>query len=684
MRSSKLFRNLVIFLTVISTTLGLLSQTVKAENASAYTYTISESGMWARTQDAYLTGSILFNDMGLNQPEDMYIKNGKIYIADTGNAQILVVDQNSNETQYIGKDILNTPTGIYVYDNGEILVADYGLSKVGLFSSTGELIRWYERPDSPIFGKNTNFNPKKVVSDDRGNIYIISEGSYDGVIQLSKEGEFIGYFGDNNTKLTVTEALQDLFFTDAQKAKLFNRIPQTFYNLAMDKKGMIYTVTQGGKSHAVKKHSVAGANMLNKNKKAIVYDEPTFVDISVANNGQIYAVTNSGLIYEYDTTGSVVFSFGGAAIANDKSGLFSVVSAIDVDENNYLYILDKERGIVQVFYPTSFAEMTHKAINLYDQGKYNESKIVWQEILKLSGNARIAHNGLGKAYFQEGNHEKALEHFEFAINVRDYSETFWEIRNNFLQSNGALIIIIITLIYAIYMLLKFLDKKYKILNPLRKFKQVILKPKIIRDIVLTKNMLKHPIDSMYYLRRGRHGSVAAATIIYFIAFIIFVANLLFSGFIFNIGDARSISYVFIVMQFFAPCSLAIVCNYLVSSINEGIGRLRDVYCLIAYSFSPYVIFMPFVILASYALTLNEAFIIHFSTIFIIVWCLVIFFIGLKEVHNYEIGDVIKNILLTVFLMCVTVIIGSIIYMLWDVLIEFVYSVVKELAYNVRR
>lgn len=684
MRSSKLLRNLLIFLTVISTTLGLLSQTVKAENASAYTYTISESGMWARTQDAYLTGSILFNDMGLNQPEDMYIKNGKIYIADTGNAQILVVDQNSNETHYIGKDILNTPTGIYVYDNGDILVADYGLSKVGLFSSKGELIRWYERPESPIFGKNTNFNPKKVVSDDRGNIYIISEGSYDGIIQLSKEGEFIGYFGDNNTKLTVTEALQDLFFTDAQKAKLFNRIPQTFYNLAMDTKGMIYTVTQGGKKHAVKKHSVAGANMLNKNKKSIIYDEPTFVDLNVANNGQIYAVTNSGLIYEYDTTGNLVFSFGGAAIANDKSGLFSVVSAIDVDENNYLYILDKERGIVQVFYPTTFAEMTHKAINLYDQGKYNESKIIWKEILKLSGNARIAHNGLGKAYFQEGDHEKALEHFEFAINVPDYSETFWEVRNNFLQNNGALIIIIIILIYAVYMLLKFLDKKYKILNVFRKLKQIILKYKIIRDIVLTKNMLKHPIDSMYYLRRGRHGSIAAATIIYFVAFLIFVANLVFSGFIFNIGDARAISYMFIVIQFFAPCGLAIVCNYLVSSINEGIGRLKDVYCLVAYSFSPYIIFMPFVILASYVLTLNEAFIISFSTTFIVAWCLVIFFIGLKEVHNYEIGDVIKNILLTIFLMCVTVIVGSIIYMLWDVLIEFVYSVVKELAYNVRR
>lgn len=685
MKKFKVLKTLGVFFTAATIMLGFPSQTVKADNASAYTYTVSETGMWSRTQDAYLTGGVLFKDMGLNQPEDLFIKNEKIYIADSKNGRILVVDQSTNQSIAVGEGVLTEPTGVFAYDNGDILVADYGASKVALFDKEGNLIRWYERPDSPVFGKSTTFNPRKVIGDDRGNIYIVSEGSYDGIVQISKDGEFIGYFGDNNTKLSIVEAIQNIIFTDEQKAKLFNRIPRTFYNLDMDEKGMLYTVTQGSTGDALKKHSIAGTNILNlKKTESLIFDETNFADVAVANNNQIYAVTATGLIYEYDTYGNVVFSFGGAAISSEKSGLLSVASAIEVDDKNYLYVLDKERGVVQVFYPTEFAEMTHEALAYYDQGKYDESKALWTEILKLSGSAKIAHNGLGKTYFQEKDYDKALEHFKAGNNRKDYSDAFWEVRNNALQNNGTLIISLVVALYIVYILIKFLDKKLHILNPFRNFGKFLGKYKFLRDIGLLKTMLKHPVDSMYYLRRGRHGSITAATVIYLIAFAIFVANMLYTGFIFRLTDARNVSKVFMIVQFFGPITLAVMCNYLVSSINEGIGKVRDVYCLIAYSFAPYIIFMPFLILLTYILTANEAFIISFGTTFIIAWCLSIFFIGLKEVHNYEVGDVIKNILLTIFLMAVVVIVGSILYMFWDVLIEFIYSVVKELAYNVRK
>lgn len=681
-RAYKVLKSITVFFSVIVMTLGLLPNKVNAENAAAYTYTISEDDKWVRTQDAYLTSEVFLKDAGLQKPEDIFVKDKKIYIADTGNGRIVVLDNMENKINYIGAEILSSPTGVYVDEENNIIVADYNLQKVVKFSQNGEIIKLYDRPTSPIFGKKTNFKPRKAVSDKKGNIYIVSEGTYDGIIQLSKEGEFLGYFGANNTNLSPIEAIQELIFTEEQKAKLFNRIPKTFYNISIDKKGMIYTITQADKGHAIKKHNIAGSDIFSGKKS--IKDENNFVDITIGTYGQIYALTETGLIYEYDSSGNIIFSFGGRAISTERNGLFTVGSGIAVDEENNIYVLDKERGMIQVFFPTIFADMTHEAINLFENGKYSQSKDLWQEILKLSGTSKIAHDGLGKAYFQENDYEKAAYHFKIAQNRTDYSESFWEIRNKWLQNNSGILIILLIFLVVVIKLLKKIDEKKGIFNFVRNIKNKILKNQIMNDLISMRNFIKHPINSMYDIRKDKFGSILSATIIYLIGFLIFTINYIGRGFIFNFVDSRNVSYFYIIGIFLLPCGLFVAANYMVSSINEGEGRIRDVYIATAYSLTPFIIFMPFVIALSYIVTLNEAFIISFSSAIIWVWCAVILLLGLKEIHNYEIKDVIKNILLTLFLIFVGIIIFSIVYMLWDQLIEFLYSFLKEVAYNVKK
>jgi tetratricopeptide (TPR) repeat protein len=676
---NRVFKTLAAFGLMSAVTLGILPQPVRADNAPAYTYTISEDGKWVRTQDAYLTSSILFRDMGMKKPEDIFVKNGKIYVADTDGGRIAVMDKASEQVTFLGEEALEAPTSVFVDDQNNILAADYKLGKVAVLSQDGKVIKWYERPTSIVFGKNTNFKPRKAVSDKKGNIYIVGEGSYDGVIQLSKEGEFLGYFGANNTHLTALEAVQELIFTEVQKSKLFNRIPKTFNNIAIDNKGMAYTITQAVRGHAIKKHSVSGTDIFSEKR---MIDEGNFVDLTIGKYGQVYALTETGLIYEYDSEGNLIFSFGGRAISTERNGLLTVGAGIAVDEEDNVNVLDKERGVVQVFYPTIFAEMTHEAITLFEGGKYSESKTLWQQILKLSGTSRIAHDGLGKAYFQESDYEKAAYHFKTAENREGYSESYWEIRNKWLQDNvGAIIVGLILLMVAVKVIKK-LDAKKGIFDGVRTLKQSLLQNKLISDLIFVKKFIRHPINSMYDIRRDKEGSVLSATILYLMGFVIFTVNFIGRGFIFNYVDARNISYVFIISIFLLPCALWVAANYMVSSINEGEGRLKDVYIASAYSLAPFIIFMPFVIALSYVVTLNEAFVLSFSVLIIWVWCAVILFLGLKEIHNYEIKEVIKNILLSLFLIFVGIIIFSIIYMLWDQLIGFVYTFLKEVAYSV--
>ncbi|WP_139904780.1 YIP1 family protein [Clostridium thermarum] len=662
--------------------LGFSTQSVRAENAPAYTYTISEDLKWVRTQDAYLNGEILFRDIDLKKPEDIFVKDGRIYVADTGNGRITIKDLDTDEVTFIGEDTLSSPTGVYVDEEDNIIAADYDLEQVVKFSPVGAVLKTYGRPDTPIFGKTTNFKPKKALSDKKGNIYIVSEGTYDGIIQFSKEGEFLGYFGANNTSKSLIEAIQDLVFTEAQKAKLFNRIPKSFYNLAIDKKGMTYTITQGERGHAIKKHNVSGSDILASNH--VMIDEENFVDITVGTYGQIYALTETGLIYEYDSEGNLIFSFGGRAISTERNGLFTVGAGIAVDKDNYIYVLDKERNVVQVFYPTVFAEMIHEAISLFEIGKYLESKDLWQQILQLSGTSKIAYDGLGKAYFQENDYKQAAENFRLAQNREDYSESYWEIRNEWLQDNIAVMLILLVLAALISKVLKKIDSKKGIFNPIRGLKAKLKENRLVRDLLYLKRVLRHPIDCMYEIRKDRQGSTLAATIIYAGAFIIFTINYIGRSFIFNYVDARNISYFYIISISLLPVALWAGANYMVSSINDGEGRFKDVYTATAYSLAPFIILMPFVIALTYVLTLNEAFIIELASLIIWVWCGVILFLGLKEIHNYEVGEVIKSIILSLFLILVGIICFSIVYMLWDQLMEFVYSVLREVAYNARK
>jgi len=124
-------------------------------------------------------------------------------------------------------------------------------------------------------------------------------------------------------------------------------------------------------------------------------------------------------------------------------------------------------------------------------------------------------------------------------------------------------------------------------------------------------------------------------------------------------------------------------NYLVSSINDGRGTLRDIYIFTAYSFAPYILFQPLVILLTYILTYNEAFIVSFASMILIAWSAVLLFTGVKEIHDYGIRDTVKSILLTLVWIFVIILVYSIVYMLWDQLVQTVYAIVQEVLYRAR-
>ena len=201
------------------------------------------------------------------------------------------------------------------------------------------------------------------------------------------------------------------------------------------------------------------------------------------------------------------------------------------------------------------------------------------------------------------------------------------------------------------------------------------------DLRFSFSMLAHPIDGFYYLKRGIFGSVASASVLYGLALAVFVIENTCQAFIFNGNPvSQSVSVLFIL---FLVCAVFwVVGNYMVSTINDGEGSLRDLYVLTAYALTPYLLITPIKVILTYGFTQNEAFFIHLMTYIAILWSAVILYMGLMHMHNYTFWETLKNIILTLFIMVIALAAIAIVYLIWMQLAQFLTEFFTEVKYVV--
>jgi accessory gene regulator protein AgrB len=75
--------------------------------------------------------------------------------------------------------------------------------------------------------------------------------------------------------------------------------------------------------------------------------------------------------------------------------------------------------------------------------------------------------------------------------------------------------------------------------------------------------------------------------------------------------------------------------------------------------------------------MNEAFVFSISGQIMWFWTGIMLLIMVKEIHNYSFGETIKSILTTLFTMAMFLLIGYILYILFNQLYEFVLAIIQE-------
>lgn len=676
----KKFFSLVVLGLLTFATLGTV---VHAESGVRYNTFTSSNGHYVRTQTAYIALSENDSIYGetLDTPNDIYIdQNNNVYIVstdtNTNTGKIIKFSLAQEEVEVMGQDFLINPTGVFVSQDGNIYVADKAAEKAYKLAADGTILVEYTKPNSPLFGE-PNFQPKKIVSDARGNVFILDNGSK-GLAQFTNDGVFLGYFGTNTIQPTFRTVLQYTFFTEEQRANLFHITPPEISNVAVDSRGLIHTTSLGVEDYGIKRLNISGENLL-----PAMMNELDLQDIYVGPIGNIYVVTKSGYIQEFDIEGNLLFSFGGQDVSNQIKGLFNIPSAIAVDDRYNIYVLDSANQELQLFIPTEFATLVHTALYYYQQGQYIESKGPWEEVLKMNDLFDLAHSGLGNAYYSLGDYKKALDEYYISYDRAGYSDAFWEVRNTWLLSNVQIILIIILAL----MVLSFINMKVRFMRfvtvPIKRgYRYLRQKSRIIDEMLYVFSYLKNPADATYEIKRKNRVGMLSATILLAIYFLIYLIYIYFLGFLFNNRVIADINILEEILKILLPFFLWVISNYLVSSIREGEGRFRDVYITTIFSLTPIVLILPVVTLLSHALTYNEQFIISFLTTLGFMATGIYFFIMVKETHYYQVKESFGSIFISFFTMIMLLLSTIIIYILMSELVTLIRDIIMEVFYRV--
>ncbi len=721
---------LIVVLLLAITIFGITS--ISGNSNTTNTFALNRKGEPVITQAAYLPDKTLldlnvtnFDDFGLNQdylalskPQDMFVsEDNLIYIADSGNARIVVFDPELNDVvNIIEHEEFSNPRGIFINEDNILYVADSSAGEIidgdrdtkngsiFIMTTDGTLVSDYTeqeridlgienytvgrvyRPTSPSFGETEVFAPKKIGVDGLGTMYIIGEGLNEGILQLSSNGGFLGYFASNDVVLTTRQQLENLLFSDEQKETTVDRTPIGFSNVYVDKRGIKYSTSHGEDLSNLQKHNTDGSSSVDTDWGW----DMALVDVYTDQNNVIYTASDEGYIYIFTSDGQFIFGFGTISTEN-VVGFYEDLVSIAIDNNGVIWTLDQENAYLQSYQPTEYTNRIYSALNYYREGNYTAAVGEWEEVLKLNQMSVLAHREIGRnlvGLASQGDenaneyYKEAMEHFIISGDRAMYSEAYWQVRYQAMQEGFAGFIIAVVAFVVVFFTVKFTNRKWKYLDTPKKYISKVKKISIINDLLFTFSFIKHPLDSFYYLKKKEKGSYKGAALIFALFFIIYMISVTSKGFIYQTVEPADLDLGGIVLGFFSIFILFILSNYLVTSINDGEGGIGEIFKGVAYALMPMGISLLAVTFLSHYLTYDEVIFLDIISIVGTYWTALLIFLAVQELHNYTIRETIKSFLLTFLFMLIIAVLFSFIQIMGDQLIQFIIALFEEAIRNV--
>lgn len=409
-------------------------------------------------------------------PQDLCVSpDGLIYLADTGNNRIVVMDSKMSEVKRIissfdnngAEDTFKQPSGVAVSESNQLYIADSQNKRIVVLNEDGTLARIVANPTSEALDDGFVFVPLKVSVDYADRIYCVAQNMFEGIMVFETNGEFTGFFGTINVEITLWEKFWRKIASKEERAKSQLFIPTEFTGIDIDPEGFVYAsnIDPNG-LQGVRRLNPRGEDVIKKgtNKNlggdlwingSTDYSGPSqFVDVVYRDRG-IYSCLDRkrGRVFTYDHEGNLLYIFGGLGT---QAGTFKLPVAVEQIGSDLL-VLDATDAKVTYFKETEYGRLINDAVGLRYDGDEAEAVDLWQKVLLLDENNELANTGIGKAYLTAGDYKLAMKYLKLGMARDYYSVAYRRYRNDFLTKNANIyltVIIVAIILVVVYKNLK--------------------------------------------------------------------------------------------------------------------------------------------------------------------------------------------------------------------------------------
>lgn len=714
--------------------------TVGASASSAYqTYTYSIDGKALYSPDAYSASKTVGSaDLAfasfypnasadslkkltkLDNPGDMVTDSEKkVYIADSGNNRIVVLSRYL-ELDYIISDFINdkgnpdsftNPQGVFVVnpkdgDNGEIWVCDTDHNRLVVFDRvTFEFKRIIDQPQSQLFDSDAVYKPVAMAIDQYGRIYVVSSTTYQGIIVMDSEGEFVGFIGAQAVTISAWQILWRKLQTDEQKKVSAKLISTEYNNISITEDGFVYVTTssiaessvQGAINGKSKSGTYLPVKLLNPSGEEIMrrngfwppageidystdstdtyHGVSTITDVAVGPEKTWSIIDEKRQkIYTYDFNGNLLFAFG------DKGSLLGSISNIEAIcyQGDTLLVLDKGNdGCIVVYERTKYGDLLIQAISAQNSLDYDEAIDCWKEVLQRNSNFDAAYVGIGNAMYRSGSYKDALAMYEVAYDTENWSEAYKEVRKEWMSKWFLLVIVLIVgVIVGVIKWFQYAAKVNKRVSTDGRAKKTFG-----QELIYGFYVIFHPFDGFYDLKHEHRGSVRASLVFIAVAVLTFFYQGVGQGYVLNpTGKVTTIMTQLISVV--VPLILFVLANWCLTTLFDGEGSFKDIFIATSYSLLPLPLLIIPTTIASNWVSSSEASIITFIGTVAFIWVGILLFFGTMVTHDYSMFKNFIIIFFTIVAMAVIVFIVLLFSMLLSKLVSLVTNLITEIQYRV--
>ena len=617
--------------------------------------------------------------------------NDNIYILDK-ESRIVVLNSDYTVIREIGlidgSESYDEAEGIYVHTDNTIYICDTLGKRIIHCTQTGNLIEIIGLPESSLIPDDFDFKPTALVLDQYNYMYVLSDGSYQGALLYSPEKEFLGFFGANDVKTSVSDVLSNIFNrifpNNAKKANTSRTLPYCFVDLSIDQEGFIYTCNgfteTSDRSGQIRKLSRGmGSDILDSSSVNFVdtkmsstkyrgFSEQNICSLDVDSDGFIYALESKyGKIFIYDESCRIISVFGGGMGEGTQKGTFQFSDSIALkNDAQEVLVIDNKTNLLTVFQITEYGKLVKELNALSSEGHYAEAKQGWEEVLKQDANFQPAYSGLANAYIGEKDYETAIEYAKMGYDREAFAVAFEHVRKDFINDNFILIFIVLFIVVAGTISLLFLTTKKQI---------IFIKNKELKLMLSTP---LHPSDNFTNIKEKHLGSIPLCIVLVLLFYVVTVLQTLASGFMFSYYDPASFNSIWAFARTVGFVVLFVVANWMICSLLGGKGRFKEIIIVTCYSLLPIIVGKTLEIILTHVLLAEEASFLGILDVVIILYFIIMMIIGLTKIHDFSMSRLVGTTLLTLFSMLAVIFLIVLVFILAQQFCGFIITVVSEL------